>query len=74
MDEKQLNMDIRKFLKQFGVNAQREIERAVWAAIENGDLAGDETLTARAELSVEGLDVDLVIEEQLHLSDADGSG
>lgn len=68
MNEEQFNMDIRKFLKQFGVNAQREIERAVWAAIEEGDLAGDETLTARAKLSVDGLDVDLVVEENLRLS------
>lgn len=71
MNEEQFNMDIRKFLKQFGVNAQREIERAVWAAIEDGDLTGDETLTARAVLTVDGLDVDLVIEEDIHLSTAE---
>ncbi len=68
MNEEQLNLDIRKFLKQFGVTAQREIEKAVRAALENGSLTGDETLLARAHLTVDGIPLDLTIEESLHLS------
>lgn len=68
MNEEQFNHDLRKFLKTFGVTAQREIEKAVWAAVEAGTLAADAPLIARAHLTVAGLDVDLVIEEELKLS------
>jgi hypothetical protein len=33
MNEEVFNLDLRKFLKRFGVTAQREIERAVADAI-----------------------------------------
>jgi hypothetical protein len=33
MDESTFNLEVRKFLKTFGVNAQREIEKAVRARI-----------------------------------------
>jgi hypothetical protein len=55
MNEEVLNLAIRKFLKHFGVTAQREIERAVDAARASGVLRGDETLKARAVLTVERL-------------------
>lgn len=55
MNDETLNLAIRKFLKQFGVTAQREIERAVDAAIADGRLQGTERLTARAVLTIEGL-------------------
>jgi len=40
MDEDALNMSVRKFLKEVGVTSQREIEKAVRAAAEAGDLSG----------------------------------
>jgi hypothetical protein len=49
------NLEIRKFLKVFGITAQREIERAVEAARGSGKLRGSETLKARAVLTIEGL-------------------
>ncbi len=55
MDEERFNLDMRKFLKTFGVTAQREIEKAVAAALESGRLQGHETLAVRAVLTVEGL-------------------
>jgi hypothetical protein len=54
MNEEQFNLDIRKFLKHFGVTAQREIEKAVAGAIADGRLKGHETLKARAVLELEG--------------------
>jgi hypothetical protein len=54
MDEEQFNLDIRKFLKHFGVTAQREIEKAVTAALADGKLKGTERLKARAVLELEG--------------------
>ena len=51
MNEEVFNLDLRKFLKRFGVTAQREIERAVADAIERGTLTGSETLVVRATLN-----------------------
>jgi hypothetical protein len=53
MDEERFNLDVRKFLKHFGVTAQREIERAVAAGIADGRLTGG-TIKARAVLELEG--------------------
>jgi hypothetical protein len=68
MNEEQFNLDLRKFLKRFGVGAQREIERAVSKGIESGALTGSETVKVRATLEIEGLDGDLVVEDELHLA------
>jgi hypothetical protein len=71
MNEDQFNMDLRKFLKRFGISAQREIEEAVRKGLADGSLAGAQTVKARARLQIEGTDVDLLIEEDLHLSGGD---
>ena len=55
MNEERFNIDIRKFLKHFGVTAQREIEKAVATAIAEGRLKGSETLKAHATLEIEGM-------------------
>src|SRR3954452_22781153 len=52
MDEEVFNLDLRKFLKKFGVTAQREIEKAVQNGLERGDLRGDETIHVEATLSL----------------------
>ena len=54
MDEERFNLDVRKFLKHFGVTAQREIEKAVAAGIADGRLKGKGTIKARAVLELEG--------------------
>jgi hypothetical protein len=54
MNEDRFNLDIRKFLKHFGVTAQREIEKAVAAGLAEGKLKGTEILKARAVLELEG--------------------
>ena len=43
MDQDVFNLDLRKFLKRFGVTAQREIEQAVADALKSGALKGEET-------------------------------
>ncbi|MEE8594865.1 MAG: DUF6494 family protein [Gemmatimonadota bacterium] len=57
MDESTFNLEIRKFLKTFGVNAQREIEKAVRARILAGDLSGEEMLDARITLELPSADL-----------------
>jgi hypothetical protein len=68
MNEEVFNIDLRKFLKTFGVGAQREIEKAVRNAIDAGALTGTETIRARAKLEIEGVGVDFVVEEDIRLS------
>jgi hypothetical protein len=60
MNEDVFNASIRKFLKTLGVSAQREIEKAVRQALADGKLKGNETLPARATVTLG--DVDLVHE------------
>lgn len=68
MDEERFNISLRKLLKHFGVTAQREIEKAVYAALESGKLTGREALNARATMTVEGLASDIVVEGRIELA------
>jgi len=68
MNEDTVNKEVRKFLKKVGVTSQREIEKAVRDAMQAGSLAGTEKLKARMKLEVEGLNLDLVIEDDIALS------
>lgn len=55
MNEDDLNVSIRKFLKQVGVLSQREIERAVTRALDAGEIQGNEQFPATMTLEVAGL-------------------
>ncbi|HRY06181.1 MAG TPA: DUF6494 family protein [Hyphomicrobiaceae bacterium] len=63
MDEDQLNMALRKFLKQVGVTSQREIERVAHAAAANGR----KSITLKMHLVAEGTDLDHRIEQEIKL-------
>ena len=67
MNEDVLNLQIRKFLKQFGVSAQRAIEKAVDAETGAGSLRGPRTLGVRATLEITGTRERLVLEEEIAL-------
>ena len=68
MDADVFNIQIRKFLKQVGVTSQREIEAAVRAALKDGRLKGDETISARMTLTIETLGLSKNIEGNITLS------
>ena len=68
MNEQAFNLSVRKFLKHFGVTAQREIEKSVDAALSTGKLKGSETLKARARLEIQGLPTNLVVEQDITLA------
>jgi Family of unknown function (DUF6494) len=68
MDEERFNISLRKLLKQFGVTAQREVEKAVYAGLDSGALAGRESLPARATLRIEGLPAEIVVEGRIDLA------
>jgi Family of unknown function (DUF6494) len=55
MNQDTFNLSVRKFLKSFGLNGQREIEQAVAKAIASGTIAGTETFPAKITLEINGL-------------------
>lgn len=67
MDEDQLNMEIRKFLKKVGITSQREIEKAVRDADARGKIGAGATLRARVRLEVAEVGLDITIESDLVL-------
>jgi Family of unknown function (DUF6494) len=68
MDEERFNISLRRLLKQFGVSAQREVEKAVQAALDSGVLTGREVLQARISMVVEGLPTDIAVEGPIELA------
>ncbi len=68
VDEVVFNLEVRKFLKRFGVTAQREIEKAVDAALQRGTLTGTEVLAVRAKLNIPGVLSELQIDGEIALS------
>ena len=67
MNEETFNIEMRKFLKKVGVTSQREIEKAVRDAIDNGKLKGDETVKAKVTLKIEDLGVEVDIDGAIEL-------
>jgi hypothetical protein len=67
MNEDILNLEIRKYLKQYGVTSQREFEHAVLKAIETGKIKGSEALDFKMTLDVPALGVNHCIEGKIAL-------
>ncbi|MEM0922529.1 MAG: DUF6494 family protein [Pseudomonadota bacterium] len=61
MTDDGFNMSMRKFLKQVGVTSQQKIEDAVRNAGPGG------TVRARAVITLEGLDMEHVVEGDIEL-------
>lgn len=67
LDEEYLNLEIRKFLKQVGITSQREIERAVHAALAAGRAAPGTTLKAEVLLTVPAVGLSHRVEGEIEL-------
>ena len=64
MDDEALNMSIRKFLKKVGITSQREIERALNQANQEGKLDGSPVLV-KMTLECDLIDGGLSIEDEI---------
>ena len=53
MNEDVLNTSMRKFLKTVGVTSQREIEKAIRAAVADGRIKGTGAVKAQMVLSID---------------------
>jgi Family of unknown function (DUF6494) len=67
MKEDVFNTSIRKLLKEFGVTAQREIERAVRQAVAEHRLEGSESLPTKLTLSITTVGLTHTIEGDVDL-------
>jgi Family of unknown function (DUF6494) len=68
MDEDAFNLSLRRFLKKLGVTAQREIELGVRERLAAGDLEGEAKLPARAVVTVQGVEQEIVVTGEIELS------
>jgi len=67
MDEDVFNMSVRKFLKQVGITAQRETENTVREALTKGNLTGNETLPAKATITLGQTSLNVVVDGEIEL-------
>jgi hypothetical protein len=67
MNEEVLNTSLRKFLKVVGVTSQREIEKAIQAAIANGNLKGNEAVKAKVVLTIHQANLSHTIDGTIEL-------
>jgi hypothetical protein len=68
MNEDQVNIEIRTFLKTVGVTSQREIERATRAALDQGAIAVGSTLKPRMTLQIPEIGFEHIVEGDIQLS------
>ena len=69
MESDAFNMSMRKFLKQVGVTAHQELERVARASSAGG---GQVTRVARAVITLEGTDLQHIVEAEIVLPDPHG--
>ena len=69
MTDDAFNMSLRKFLKTVGVTSQREIEEAVRAAREAGDLPAG-TVTARMVLKIDAVGLEHEVTGEIEMPEA----
>ena len=68
MDEDNLNIEIRKFLKQVGITSQREIENYVRKKFSDGDLKKGQSLEIKMDLSSNDGDLSHTIKDKLDIN------
>jgi hypothetical protein len=68
MNEEVFNTTLRQFLKKVGITAQREIEKAVRDGLESGRLKGTESLHAKANISVSGVNLAFDVDGNIQLA------
>jgi hypothetical protein len=67
INEDELNISIRKFLKLVGITSQREIENSIRKAVDDGRINGDKTIKAKITLELDGVSEPLKIQGELNV-------
>ena len=68
MNEDALNMSVRRFLKQVGLSAQREIEAAIRVALAQETIGHNDTLHAKATITLAKTGLNLVVDGDIKLT------
>jgi hypothetical protein len=68
MNEDNLNMQIRQYLKKVGITSQQTIEQAIQMQIGSGQLTGSEQFNIKMVLSIPELDINQEINGEIKLS------
>ena len=67
MNEDNLNMEIRRFLKKVGITSQREIEKEIYNAEKNGTLKAGDKINLEMTLKIRNFNSSHVIEGEINL-------
>ena len=67
MDEDNLNIEIRKFLKKVGITSQREIEKFIRKSIADGSLKEGQSIEISMNLSSKNNELSHIIKETLNI-------
>ena len=67
MNEDNLNMEIRKFLKKVGISSQRMLEKEILEANKNGLISLGSDLNVEMTLSIGSLDFKEVIADKIKI-------
>ena len=68
MDEDNLNIEVRKFLKKVGITSQREIENYIRKKFSEGGLKEGQSLEIKMELSSNNGDLSHTINEKIKVT------
>ena len=67
MNEENLNMEIRKFLKKVGISSQRVIENHIIKAVEEGSLKTSDEVEIEMKLTLKDQNVDHKISDKIKI-------
>jgi len=67
MNEENLNLEIRKFLKKVGISSQRVIENHIIKAIEEGSLKTSDEVEIEMKLTLKDQNVDHKISDKIKI-------
>jgi|TARA_B100001964_G_scaffold166652_1_gene182995 hypothetical protein len=68
MDEKIFNLEIRKFLKNFGITSQQQIEKKVRELLANNSISENEILEVEANLNIQKINLNHKISGNIKLN------
>tara|TARA_B100001029_G_C14645340_1_gene226445 strand:- start:153 stop:359 length:207 start_codon:yes stop_codon:yes gene_type:complete len=67
MDEDNLNIEIRKFLKKVGISSQRIIETNVKSKFLNGDIDIDDEIELEMKLSIKNFQQEHIVADRIKI-------
>ncbi len=67
MNEDDLNIEIRKFLKKVGISSQRILESAIKKKFQNEEIKIDDEIELEMKLSIKNLQLENIIEDKIKI-------